>query len=381
MKTSLRYVRRHLCRGVVKTVLAVLLALLLTAAIGRLDALRLHYEVLSRSVLIQGSVLGGISVYRAEKLGEAEEVKDLFLEEVVQRPEFCKSDAPRPSATSIRLTFNSDYTRSVKGEIEWLEGWDGKKFQKTSQRVCLMPEGVAVEGEVALGSRIHITELGYGNLLIMNTGITDPEEIMALYKKSRQPTTVVGIIKGESTDISLYLPIHGMEQYANAFPGITVEYAIYTLRDYRDAQPFRERFAAETDREKTNPTLYLDMAEANRIRKMAELLNTLYPVALVTALLLGAVLPGLMVLQNSRETAILRVLGMGKRKVCWMLLIEQTVLCILGLIPGVGLSRLIGAWNGLTYPLIHFAACVIGSGVFAVLSTRRDVLSMLQSKE
>ena len=57
----------------------------------------------------------------------------------MQNPEFCKSDAPRPSATSIRLTFNSDYTRSVKGEIEWLEGWDGKKFQKTSQRVCLLP--------------------------------------------------------------------------------------------------------------------------------------------------------------------------------------------------------------------------------------------------
>ena len=71
MSTSIRYVFRHIGRGGGKTLLAVLLALLLTAAVGRLDSLRRHYEDLSRSVLIQGSVLGGLTVYRAEKLAAA----------------------------------------------------------------------------------------------------------------------------------------------------------------------------------------------------------------------------------------------------------------------------------------------------------------------
>ena len=114
-----------------------------------------------------------------------------------------------------------------------------------------------------------------------------------------------------------------------------MEYAVYTLRDYRDTLPFRERFLTEMSREKGNPSLYLDTAEADRIRKMARLLSTLYPIAMGVALLLGGVLPGLMVLQNSRETAILRVLGMTRRKVCTMLVGEQILLCVIGLVLSI----------------------------------------------
>ena len=39
MNTSIRYVLRHALRGGGKTILAILLALLLTAAVGRLDRL------------------------------------------------------------------------------------------------------------------------------------------------------------------------------------------------------------------------------------------------------------------------------------------------------------------------------------------------------
>ena len=389
MNTSVRYVLRHMGRGGGKTVLAVFLALLLTAAVGRLDTLRQHYEALSRSVIVQGSVLGGLTLYRAETLAEAEEVKDYYLEEVLQGCEIILEDNNRPSAVTFMLCFTSNYTRDCGDEVEWLEGWDRERFQNSTSRVCLMSKELADlvktelgGGELGLGGRFHIGENGYGYVVNMQfPEILDPDKLIEIYKQRRPVTTVVGLVDVENKADRLWLPIHAMSVYQNDFPTLRVEYATYTLRDYRDAQPFRERFLAETAKQQGNPSLYLDTAEADRIRKMANLLSTLYPIALGVALLLGGVLPGLMVLQNSRETAILRVLGMSRKRVCAMLTGEQLFLCILGLVLGAVAAFLLGAGWELIYPAIHLAACLLGSILFAWVSTGKDLLSLLQAKE
>ncbi len=382
MNASIRYMLRHMGRGGGKTILAVFLALLLTAAVGRLDTLRRHYEALSRSVIVQGSVLGGLSVYRAEKLAEAQEVADYYLEETRQSTDLLRTAAVLPSTHSYVLYFTSDYTRTAGDAVEWLEGWDWETFQGANKRVCLMSAAIAEEQEIGLGDRVHLAVEGYGSLLDFNTPekLTD-EEIAAAWKRNISPTTVVGLVRENNATTRIWLPIHGMDQFSSNFTGLKVETAIYTLRDYRDAQPFRERFLLEISREQGNPSLYLDTAEAERIRKMANLLSTLYPIALGVALLLGGVLPGLMVLQNSRETAILRVLGMSRKRVCAMLTGEQLFLCILGLVLGAVAAFLLGAGWELIYPAIHLAACLLGSILFAWVSTGKDLLSLLQAKE
>ena len=386
MNTSIRYVLRHMLRGGGKTILAILLALLLTAAVGRLDSLRSHYEALSRSVLIQGSVIGGLTLYRAESLAQAEEVKDHYLEEVVKRLEMLllKHEDPledRPSAVSFTTYFTSDYSRTAGDQVEWLEGWDGKTFQAANSRVCLMPRSMAEELELDLGDRFHLAESGYGYQIEMKNDVHDPGEIIRIYKERRPATTIVGLVDTDIQDDRLWLPIHAMRVYENDFPGIKVGYATYTLRDYRDIEPFRARFLEETSKQQGNPSLYLDTAEADRIRKMANLLSTLYPIALGVALLLGGALPGLMVLQNNRETAILRVLGLSRKRVCAMLTGEQVLLCVVGLILGAAAAFFLGAGWELTYPGLHLAACLIGSTVFAGVSTGKDLLSLLQAKE
>lgn len=386
MNTSIRYVLRHMLRGGGKTILAILLALLLTAAVGRLDSLRSHYEALSRSVLIQGSVIGGLTLYRAESLAGAEEVKDHYLEEVVKQLEILllKHEDPledRPSAVSFTTYFTSDYSRTAGDQVEWLEGWDGETFQATNSRVCLMPRSMAEELELDLGDRFHLAESGYGYQIEMKNDVHDPREIIRIYKERRPGTTIVGLVDTDIREGRLWLPIHAMRVYENDFPGIKVGYATYTLRDYRDIEPFRARFLEETSKQQGNPSLYLDTAEADRIRKMANLLSTLYPIALGVALLLGGVLPGLMVLQNNRETAILRVLGMSRKRICAMLTGEQVLLCVVGLILGAAAVFFLGAGWELTYPGLHLAACLIGSTVFAGVSTGKDLLSLLQAKE
>ena len=62
------------------------------------------------------------------------------------------------------------------------------------------------------------------------------DEIIALWKKNVSPTTVVGVVPAMNVTSRLWLPIHGMDQFNTMFPGLKVETAIYTLRDYRDAR-------------------------------------------------------------------------------------------------------------------------------------------------
>ena len=381
MTVGIRYIFRHIGRGGGKTVLPILLALLLAASVGRLDTLRDRYEVLSQSVVVQGSVLGGLSVKRAEHLAEAEEVVSYYLEEIRQDCEYLSAKEVRPNAEHFVLCFTSDYTKTAGEEVYWLEGWTQETFQNALNRVCLMPTAMAEEARIELGDRIQIAVSDYADTLAMNNPEKTPDEIIDIYRQKITPTIVVGFVPENNMSNRLWLPIHGMDSYASTFAGLKVETAIYTLRDYRDVYPFRERFLLETSREKGNPSLYLDTAEADRIRKMAGLLNTLYPIALGVALLLGGLLPGLMVLQSSRETAILRVLGMSRRKVCFMLMGEQALLCVLGLILGITVAFLGGGKWELVYPLFHLFACLIGSIAFAWFCTNRELLSLLQAKE
>ena len=378
MNGSAGYILRHMLRGTIRSLLAVLLALLLAAAVGRLDALRRHYDALCRSVEVKGVVSGGLSVYRAEKLGEAEEVKYTYLEYLRQGVEFMHSD---DSLHSCTLCFSSDYTVNAGAEAMWLEGWDQERFQAATGKVCLMTEALAAELEILPGDRIRISADTYLNTLRMGNPEASMEELLTIYKKNRSPAVVVGLVPNDNFPTRLWLPIHGMGTYSEVFQDLKVEYALYTLRAYEDTQAFRERFLTETAREQGSPTLYLDTAEADRVHRMAGVLNTLYPIALGVALLLGGVLPGLMVLQNSRETAILRVLGMSRRRVCAMLTGEQVLLCILGLILGVAAAFFLGAGWELTYPGLHLAVCLIGSIIFAWVSTGKDLLSLLQAKE
>ncbi len=378
MSAGLRYTLRHLRRSRVKSVLAVLLALLLTAAVGRLDALRRHYAALCSSVEVRGVVSGGLSVSRAEKLGALDEVKGAYLELMRQGSEFLQAD---DSIHECILCFSSDYTVNAGAEALWLEGWDRTKFQESVTRVCLIPQAWAEELGIGLGDRVRIANANFLGTLHFNRPELSMEEMMDLYRRKSQ-TTVVGIVPKENAGSMLWLPIHKMDLYNEALPGgLSVEYALYTLRSYEDVQAFRELYYTETAREKGNLSLYLDTAEADRVHRMAGLLNTLYPIAMGVALLLGGVLPGLMVLQNSRETAILRVLGMSRKKVCAMLTGEQVLLCILGLILGVAAAFFLGSGWELVYPGFHLAACLIGSVIFAWVSTGKDLLSLLQAKE
>ena len=132
----------------------------------------------------------------------------------------------------------------------------------------------------------------------------------------------------------------------------------------------------------------MDTSYADRIYKIHRLIESLYPLAVAAALLLGGVLPGLIVLHGSKEISILRALGVRARECVVLYTLAEMFCALAGLVLGIAmvlvalhpeLSSVIVPFA--VYVAAHLAACAIGSGVFAWLCARKHVLAQLQAKE
>ena len=128
------------------------------------------------------------------------------------------------------------------------------------------------------------------------------------------------------------------------------------------------------------------------LEKAVELMELLYPVALVLSLLSGAGAAALLVVLSAKEAAILRVQGTSRIRTILMLGLQQIFPCFAGLL--IGLTGILLYINGATPDLrpsvvSRAALCAVayllagtsGAIVSAVTVIRKNPLEMLQVKE
>ena len=60
-------------------------------------------------------------------------------------------------------------------------------------------------------------------------------------------------------------------------------------------------------------SFYVDSDTLENVKRLHELLESLFPVAVAAAVLIGVFGPGLVIIQSSREAAFLRILGVTKK--------------------------------------------------------------------
>ena len=118
------------------------------------------------------------------------------------------------------------------------------------------------------------------------------------------------------------------------------------------------------------------------------ILTKLYPTAVAAALVIGAFLCCLILLQSSKEASIMRVRGTTKGKTRAIMLWEQIFLCIIGLILGLAGLVIYNRGNILTvmgqlgiFAAAYLAVIVLVSLVTSTLIMRKDLLTLLQTKE
>ena len=381
MNWSIRYLRRLLGRNLGRSLLSLLLAALLAFAFGLLTVLRMIYGELYQNVEVK-PVLSHIGYERAKKAENSGYVRDPYYESYSRDCQIQMTDSP--------AYFLNRFDKLLREpEIRWAEGWDEETFLSSQRQVCVLYAGFAEELGVSLGDRVRVNEEQWLSNLSKNGNPFLPGETVEELRDRRRPfAAVVGLIQREDWERISYFPVAAHLQYSCLFPVFYLDIAEYTLEDYHRAAEFRTFIQGVLDGTKGAAKFHMDTANADNIYRIHRLLETLYPLTIAAALLLGGVLPGLTVLHASREISVLRALGAKIGKCVETYALAQVLCALVGLLLGFLLVILIqrpepGAMVKPfgVYLAAHLAACALGSGIFAWLCARKHVLAQLQAKE
>ncbi len=378
-----RYLMRLLGRNPGRSLLSLLLASLLAFAFGLLTALRGVYAEAYRNVEVRAVFYGGLPYTAAQKLEKSGMVRDPVYEFI-----FKDGDVDFKSATMV---FTNDLGRYAP-KVDWLEGWDEAAFNAAEDKVCILPARYGEALDKGLGDTVRVEERNYLDELRQQTGLLYTEEeffeAVAIRDQRRPQLTIVGLIDSASYENTVYIPVTAWKHYYWISNQLTMDLAEYTLADYHRAEEFTAYAGDVLSRVQNLVKLELDTSYADRIYKIHQLIETLYPLTIAAALLLGGVLPGLTVLHASRQISVLRALGAKVGKCVELYTLAQVLCALFGLVLGMASVILIqhpelaAVWRPFgIYLAAHLASCALGSGVFAWLCARKHVLAQLQAKE
>ncbi|MBR5701189.1 MAG: hypothetical protein IKX47_01885 [Oscillospiraceae bacterium] len=377
-----RYLRRLLGRNLGRSALSLLLAALLAFAFGLVTVLRGIYANAYQNVEVKPVISGGLSYDRAVKIMESGYVRDPYYEYVAQNGMVEMEEA------TVILTNRLDHRTTEP--VEWLEGWDEETAMNTKEKVMVLYSSHAKHLSVSLGDKVRVNETDWWNKVTalgldpLKPGETDMER-----RDARRPFfQVVGIIQTERQERTVYIPTEARFSLIFLVSDLRLDTAEYTLLDYLRAAEFSDYVKGQLEKNQTAVKFTMDTSYADRIYKIHRLIESLYPLTVAAALLLGGVLPGLIVLHSSKEISILQALGV-RAKDCVLLYTLAEVLCALaGIVLGIAmvlvvlhpeLSTVVVPFA--VYVAAHLAACALGSGIFAWLCARKRVLEQLQAKE
>ena len=384
MDWSFRYLCRLLGRNPGRSLLSLGLAALLALAFGLVTVLRGIYAELYQNVEVR-AVFTGLSYARAQRAERSDCLRDPRYEYTALNSMLELNDQEH-----IPVIFTNRLETDLAEAVTWAEGWDEESFFLASKAVCVMNGEYAKALGKGLGDRVRVNEHGWlSNLGELSQAMKPGETLMELRDRKRPFLTIVGLTEDLPEDRRVFVPAGAYQPLSCLYSGeFTLDIAEFTLTDYHRAAELRDFARGILDGSAGDASFTMDTGNADRIYEMHRLLETLYPLTVAAALLLGCVLPGLMVLHASREISILRALGVRIWSCTGVYTLAQALCAFIGLAAGLLLAFFLQrpAFDAVarpfgTYLAAHLAACALGSCVFAWLSARRHVLELLQSKE
>lgn len=279
------------------------------------------------------------------------------------------------------------------GSLSFTSGWDAKLFTGTWTLDDIQKEGIPMifpssllnQSQLEMGEQVRVTEM---------SGSISPGVIVGQYSGGRAVT--VNHIKTQVIGSEpILIPLTVLEAMERSKTAFTVAHFVL------DPAKNRELSQVSAELEKvikapgagTRDLRFMVWDEQLRVvisqlEKNLSILKVLYPIVMAVSALIAAGLCFLLLLQKSREAAILRVLGTTHTVVRMVLIAEPMCLSIFGVIVGLGLSVLLWISSGLvpvgsllTNASLYLAGALVGMVGGAIVITQKKPLELLQVKE
>ena len=387
-----RYVARHTRRSFAGTLLALLLAAFLVGTVGQMAQLRARYGDLVANMVVDVRFYNDFDYEKAKLLEDSGYVRD---------PVYLKTfdDLRAEVYTQINAVFTNRIEEVYMEPVTWLEGWDEESFLASAGKYCLMPAPMMDEMGFQVGDKVlvcesdwlkHLRELGYP---IPKTA----EEAYAMVAAVRPKITIVGRIETANHQYSILLTTESYRYCGFMGGALRLDSATYKLCSYYDADEFRDYVKELLTKRRVyvvpgeivlDPVFRMDTTDADRLYRSHQLLNTMFPISIAAALILGTLLPILVVLQSQQEAAVFRALGWPKRAVTLRYVLEQGLLCLVGILIAFLILPVINGGDLsvfrpvlLIYALAHLLACMAGIAFASRLALAKSPMALLQAKE
>ena len=385
------YIFCHMRRGIGKTAVSIILAVVLSAGIGMLALGRLSYQEAYRDLKVKG-VATGFASSSVQELSKSELLKDLYY--------YTNSEVRiNADGVSSPITFTNDFERYLADthKITYEEGYDASVFELTGA-VCLMGQELAESLGVGPGDEVKMmSDDLYSYMVRLHEDeefefYEDEEDFRAAVERAGKPYRIVGILESENKDVnsSVFSSANDAAERIYGQP-FEVAYCEFFLAD--NERPMDVNSLLEDQKNKSikyapMASFRIDTESLKTVKRIRSLLESLFPIAVAAAVLMGVFGSGLIIMQSAQESAFLRILGVTKKRACCMLALEQILLCIVGIlfVAGIlalfslgqfarGIETIAFCW------MLYFLGCACGALTAAVQVTRHKVLDLLQVRE
>ena len=376
------YILRHMQRGIGKTAVSLILTVVLAAGIGMFVLARRSYQEAYRGIDVKGRAMMFTSSY----------IMDLTKSDLIEDIYYYNKFSVRVNGVGVLspIAFTNDFDRYLTDEytISYGDGYDDTVFEGTGP-VCLVGKTLAEELGVQAGDEITLMS---EDLYSFMPQVYAEEELEFAIERAGKPYKVAGILESENEDVNagIFGNINEAAEnlYSQPFP---VDYCEFTLADnekVKELNSLLEEQKSKGIEYSPQAAYHVDTDLFENTKRVRNLLESLFPIAVAAAVLIGLFGPGLVILQSVQEAAFLRILGVTKKRARCMLVFEQMLLSMVGMIvvaggllmfrPGLfmsGIDTLVFCW------MLYFAGCICGAFAASVQVTRQKVLELLQVKE
>jgi ABC-type antimicrobial peptide transport system permease subunit len=281
------------------------------------------------------------------------------------------------------------------GSLRFATGWDMKRFARPRTMEEIQQEGVPALFPASMLERLH---LGVGEKVRIIDPYTNifPTIIVGQYSGGRSLSVRGGKIPWtHSPSESILISLSSLESILGSHIKYTVAHFVLDPAKNRELAQFRLGMekVMQASGAGTGDLRFMIWDEELRVvvsqlDKNMSLLQVLYPVVMTVSVLIGAGLCFLLLLQATKEAAILRVLGTTRPAVRLTLIVEPLILSMIGVIIGLGIawlgwrvSGLVKASPLLLSAVLYLAGVMFGLVLGSISVTNKKPIELLQVKE
>jgi len=400
-KVVFRYVLRHIRRTVGKAILFILIAVLLINLLGQLLIMRNSYLEIFNGTEITSSYAGLLNLSYVDKLQQSGYVKDLYY---CGKTDLMIDFLPKQGAIVCSDVYMYAKENGVaEPQITYLEGYGDTSTHRLSD-VILMGEDYMKEYGYELGDTVEVMAydtyqhmvtwaiINFETLKSNGETYTNDEileiEGEELYRRFRKyhvkEFVIIGSVSNEDASLNKIAFLPGNLSDSKDFGRLVIVPSVTaTLADNWKADEYRAFGEELAGANGTGEVAFvMDTSKLDNVRNNIELMNTLYPIMIAAVMVIGAFLCSMLIVQNSKDIAIMRVLGTSKRRVRAIMVLEHIILCIIGVMLAAVILVVRGVFSQMLWVTVLYVVVILAASyVASVLASRKNVLELLQTKE